>query len=335
VIGGRAGTVSSDRRTVGARLKGAFVDNAPLKLLAFILALTVYLLVNTDEDRDMPVRVPVVYKTPPDKALVSKPVDQIEIVIRGPYRRIRRFDPREIGWIDLDLTDGRSGEIAITADMIDLPRGLELVEIEPKVVQVAFEDAKVGTVRVEPSFGGRPLSGFRVDRDQVRVDPPEVLVRGAEGLIDALDVVRTQEIRVDGRSDTFPVTVGLVPPEGVEIVGDDLVDVTVAIDELLITQRTDAVPVEVRVPATPMGGPVVDATRWTISPDHVAVSLTGRRDAVEAWLAQGVTASVTLPLPAEGAGKGPVELVVALDQAADHAGVGVRIEPERVTATPK
>ena len=58
-------------------------------------------------------------------------------------------------------------------------------------------------------------------------------------------------------------------------------------------------------------------------------------NAVEAWLAQGLTASVTLPLPTEGGGKGPVELVVALDHAADHAGVGVRIDPERVTATPK
>src|SRR5688500_8987503 len=111
---------ADDRRGLAAWLRGAFSDNLGLKLLSLILAATVYLLVNSDEHREINARVRVAYVLPPDKALVSERVDEVRVTIRGPWRRIKRFDEREIDRIDVDLTGVVSGgEVTITPDMID------------------------------------------------------------------------------------------------------------------------------------------------------------------------------------------------------------------------
>jgi YbbR domain-containing protein len=311
-----------ERRRLGARLRGAFLDHLGLKALSFILAVTVYLLINTDEQREISARVRVAYVLPPGKALVSERVDEVRVAIRGPWRRIKRFDEREIDRIDLDLSNVPPGELAITPDMIRVPRGLEITAIEPRVVRVAFEDLATRQVAVTPSFAGRPLRGYQVAHGSSRVAPAVVAVRGAAGVVAALDRVRTREIRVDGRSDTFTVTVPLVPPPGVAVDPED-VQVTVAVDEELVTRRRAGVPVTI------VGGPGVDPTRWTLELDTVEVVLTGGLVAVESWIEQGLTATVMVP--ADAAAR-PVEAPVQVTGAAP--GVGVRVSPPRVTLRP-
>jgi YbbR domain-containing protein len=309
------------RAGVGGWLRGALVDNIGLKALALILALTVYLLVNTDESREINARIRVAYDLPPGKALVSQRIDEVRVTIRGPWRRIKRFDEREIDRIDLDLRRATGGEVAITPDMISLPRGLELTSIEPRVIRVAFEEIGVKRVPVRPEFAGRALHGYEVVTGRTLIDPPVVAVRGAAGLIDALEAVRTQEIRIDGRNDSFVVTVPLVPPDGVQVVGDDLAKVTVNIEEELVTRRLSEVPVEIRAPPT--------GDEWTVTPARVAVTLTGGVVAVERWLDAGVAVVVTVPHTATEPVELPVEVVTG------PAGVGVKVEPAHVRAAPK
>ena len=316
------------RRGVGGFLKGALVDNAGLKVLALILALTVYLLVNTDEKREINARVRVAYVLPPGKALVSQRIDEVRITIRGPWRHIRRFDEREIDRIDLDLTHVPDGEVAITPEMIHLPRGLEITSIQPSVIRVAFEDIEQKAVPVQPTIAGRAKHGYIVLPNRTAADPPMVTVRGAASIVHALDAIRTQEIRVDGRSDHFSITTQLVAPEGVEL-GDQQVQVAVAIDEELVTRRLGLLPVAVRVSAAP-GQQAPDLAKWRVEPASVDVVLTGNLLAVERF-APSVSATVTLT--PEGAAKGiAVELPVVVEGA---AGVGVRVTPDRVKLVPR
>jgi len=312
-------------RGPGTWLRSALTENLGLKLLSMILALTVYLLVNSDEHREINARVRVAYVLPPDKALVSERVDEVRVTIRGPWRRLKRFDEREIDRIEVDLTHVRGGEVPITPSMIDVPRGLEIISIEPKVVRIAFEDIATKQVAVVPSFAGRPMHGYETVPNRSVIDPPMITVRGAAGIVSALEGVRTQEIRVDGRSDDFTAMVPVLPPNGVEVLLDSPVQVTVAIEEQLVTRRLGAVPVAVRVPAG------VDAARWSTNPETVDVTLTGGLVAVEAWIDRGVAA--TVDLTADAAVRGgravlPVTVVGA------PAGVGVRVTPERVTVAP-
>lgn len=314
-----------EERKAGAAawLRGAFADNLGLKLLALILALTVYLLVNTDEQREINARVRVAFLLPADKVLVSERVDEVRVTVRGPWRRIKRFDEREIDRIDLDLTHVTGGEIAIDPEMIDLPRGLEITSIEPRVIRVAFEDAAQKQVPVIPTFAGRPLYGYQVVESRTTTDPPTVTVRGAAGIVSALDGVRAQQIRVDGRSDAFVARVPVAPPQGVQVSPEE-VEVTVEIDEELVTRRLASVPVTLRGATAGF-----DPDRWTVTPATVDVVLTGGLVPVERWMDAGVVAIVALP---PDAGRSMALQVVV---SGAPPGVGVRVTPEKVVVAPR
>jgi YbbR domain-containing protein len=317
------------RGGVGAWIRGALLDNPGLKLLSLILALTVYLLVNTDEHREINARVRVAYVLPPDKALVSERIDEVRVTIRGRWRRIKQFDEREIDRIDIDLTNVTGGEVVITPDMIDLPRGLEITSIHPQVIRVAFEEIATKQVQVLPTFGGRPLQGYQVVPTRTSVKPPMITVSGAAGVVHALESVRTREIRVDGRSDDFTVSVAPLPPEGIDLDPSGPVEVEVVIEEELVTRRLGSVPVEVR--AESLG---FDPSRWAVAPDKVDVVLTGPLVTVEDWMDAGLKAIVIIPPEALGAPRaGSIELPVTVDGA--RPGVGVRVTPEKVVVSPR
>jgi hypothetical protein len=113
-----------ERSPLGRWIHSALFDNVGLKFLSMVLAITVFLLVNTDRDREITARVGVSYTLPDDKVLVSERLDEVRVTIKGPWQRLRRFDERSVDRINLDLRRAQSGEITVTPDMISLPSGL-------------------------------------------------------------------------------------------------------------------------------------------------------------------------------------------------------------------
>ncbi len=226
----------------------------------------------------------------------------------------------------------QTGEVAITSDHIRLPRGVELVSISPRSIRVAFEDKVTEVVDVVPTIAGRPLHGYAAQRDQVRVDPRVVEVRGAVGVIRALQSVRTQEIRIDGASDAIEASVRLVPPAGVELVDDDvIVVVTVPIEPAVVVKKLAAVPIALRF-SDGTSGAWADPAKWELDHAEVEVEITGYLLDVERWIAGGVIAAAVVP--AEAMAKGTkAELDVVVDGVPQ--GVGVKVSPARVSAKPK
>ncbi len=299
-------------------LRGAFFDNIGLKFLSIVLAATVFLLVNDDKDREMTVRVGVLYVLPEDKVLVSERIDDIRVTLRGPWRRLRNFDERELSRISLDLRNTPTGEIAFTSDMIQAPPGLTISQISPRSMRVAFDKRTEKTVDVAPIVAGHPLHGYVVS--EIKAAPSSVRVRGAESLLAALSSVRTREVSLEGRTDGFTASTVLVPPDGIELIGSDQVEVQVQIEEELVTRRMPGV-------AVTTVGDGFDLTRWTIAPAHVEITLTGALLAVEK--ARDMMRPVVRLVPADKIGRETEVKIEGLPP-----GVGVRISPERVKLAP-
>jgi len=127
-------------------LRGAFLDNAAIKFVSLVLAVTIFILVNTGQDVDIGVTVPVRYTMPKDRVLVSERVDQVRLSIRGSWRRTKRFDEREIEPITVDMTARGDGLLLFQEDMIRLPHGLELLSIAPQSAPLRFEPGADGRV---------------------------------------------------------------------------------------------------------------------------------------------------------------------------------------------
>lgn len=305
----------SDRGTILRWIHGALFENLGLKFLSMVLAITVFLLVNTDKDREITVRIGLEYVHPVDKVVVGQPVDEVRVTLKGAGRALKRFDERTVDRIQIDMTRAQSGEAEITPDMIEeIPPGLEIISISPRTVRVAYDKRVEKLVEIVPTLVGQPQHGYIVS--EVKVQPTTATVRGGESLLAALSAVRTTDIQLAGKTITaapvdFDVEAMLVPPLGVSL---DLPKVTVKVrivEELVTRKHT-----------YPVALTVDEAAKWKIEPPQVDVTLTGALLAIEK--ARDIAAKVKLaPSPSTE---------VQLEGV--PPGVGVRISPERVKVTP-
>jgi YbbR domain-containing protein len=287
-----------------------------------MLAVTVFLLVNTDKEREIRVRVPLEYKYPADKVMTSEPPTEATVTIKGPWRRLRAFDERELGHITLDLAGMPVGDFTdymIRRELVSLPPGLSVVSIVPPVVRVGFDKRVEKTVEVVAVTAGRPLHGYTVA--ELKVQPPAVKVRGGERLLAALTQVRTHEVNVQNRTELFDTQIDLAPPAGVEAAEPgQRVTVYVRIEEELVTKKLPGIPVTVR-------GEGIDPARWAVTPANLEVTLTGALLAVEK--AKDNLVAYVKVTPADVR---PREAEVVVEGI--PPGVGRRISPERVKVAP-
>src|SRR5262245_3211945 len=210
-------------------LRNAFVANAALKFVALVLALTVFILVHSDDQEVAGGTVDVNYKLPKDRVLVSDRVDQVRITVKGSRRRIKRFHREELEPINLDLSNMTKGEVFFQRDMIELPEGLELVSITPASLPVQFEELRVKQVPVAVDTTGAQAPGFKIESMPAR--PAKVQISGAATQVAETRTVRTQEVDLAGRSKSFRETARLAPPTGITVEGDPVVEVEVSLGE--------------------------------------------------------------------------------------------------------
>ncbi|CAN5923194.1 hypothetical protein BH11MYX3_BH11MYX3_31560 [soil metagenome] len=291
-------------------LHGAFAENLGLKFLSIVLAVTVFLLVNDDKPREQTVRVPVAYLLPEDRVLVSERIEDVKVTLKG---RLRNFNEKDVGRITIDLRNAPNGEVAITNDMLQTPAGVSIASITPRSMRVTWDKRSERLIEVQPAISGHPQHGYMAL--EIKPEPPTIKVRGGEKLLAALTGVRTREISLEGRTETFTTSAQLVPPDGIELVGAESVSVRVQIDEELVSRKIPDVAVSVK-------GDGVDASRWTITPRQVEVTLTGALLAVEKT--KGAMTPVVKVTVNDKAREGEVTIEGV------PPGVGVRISPERV-----
>jgi len=304
-----------ERGAIRGWLQSAMFDNVGLKFLSMVLAVTVFLLVNTDKDREITAHVGVSYTLPEDKVLVAGRIDEVRVTLKGSWRRLRKFDERQIDRISLDLRRASSGELALSNDMIHLPSGIAVTAISPRAVHIQFDKRVDKIVEVTPTVVGHPQHGYIVT--EVKPVPATVKLRGAEGVLAALTAIRTREISLEGRNDSFATETQVLSPDGVDVAGNPDLSVQIRVDEELVMRKLPGQTVTLR------DG---DASRWKIMPAQVDVTLTGALLAVEK--ARSSLAPV-IKLPTDGKTR---EVEVTIDGL--PPGIGVKISPERVKLAP-
>ena len=297
-------------------LRGAMFDNLGLKFLSMVLAVTVFLLVNTDKDREITVRVGVSYTLPADKVLVSERIEEVQVTLKGSWRRLRKLDPREVDRVNLDLRHASSGEFTISNDMIHLPSGVSVASVNPRSVHVAFDKLLEKVVEVSVTVTGRPQHGYMFQ--EVKPVPATVKLRGGVSTVSALSSIRTHEVSLEGRTDSFTTETELAPPDGVEVLGNTRISVQIRIDEELVSRKFSGIAIAIRGDG--------DAARWTVSPAQVDVTLTGALLAIEKARGQLVPVVKLTPDPR------PREVEVTIEGL--PPGIGVKVSPEHAKLSP-
>jgi YbbR domain-containing protein len=303
-------------------LRRAFIENAPLKGVAMILAITLFILVRGDKDTERSVHVALAIVRPEGRVLLANPPDEVEVTLRGPWTRIKRLNPKDVDPIVLDLSKVDDGDIVLDSTMVHIPAGLRVASIKPARFAVAFEHVKKLPVVPEPA--GAPAEGYIVSK--ITADPSAVSVRGVKAVLDGLHDLRTLPVPVATKRMTFRAQVGLAPlPKGAEA-EEDLIEVEVSIVEEAAARTLGAVTVITRPPVGVPKPPNLE-----VIPSKVEIVLRGGAAAIRQVQADEVKAVVELHPEDLGAKQRRARVTVeGLPE-----GVAAEVHPKEVVLVPK
>jgi len=300
-----------------------FVENAALKMVSLILAVTLFILVSGEKETERSLRVGVAYVRPEERVLVTEVPDSVEVWVRGPWTRIKRLDPAGVDPIVVDLTKHNDGDVRFDAADIRLPAGLEVTSIRPSSIRVQFEHQK--TVPVVPELVGAPPDGFIVEK--VVAEPATIGLRGPQNTIDGIADVRTLPMSVVGKRAPFRQEVALVPL-GRDLMTDvDTVVIDVQVVEEVRTRTLSNVNVTVKPPA---GAPRSTASALAIDPTSVDIVLRGGAAAMREVEPKKIAAVIELQIEdlAPGATRSATVLINGTPP-----GVAIEVHPREISVS--
>jgi diadenylate cyclase len=179
-------------------LRRVFLENFWLKVVAILLAFTLWLKVHRDPITEVAIQVPVEFHNiPPNLEISSDTVYRSTVRLRGPERAIHQLDASEVR-AEIDLTGLHPGErtFDVTAEQIQHPRELAVVQIVPSEFHITFDAELKREVPVKPRIMGNFASGYEIG--QVVVNPATVAISGPQKHVAAVDAAITDPIDVSG-----------------------------------------------------------------------------------------------------------------------------------------
>lgn len=162
-----------------------------------------------------------------NELIVLDPVLRVQVRLRGPSSLISALSPAQVSVI-VDLRDARQGstEILLEPGNVIRPQGLDVMSIEPNLLQLEVDKVVNDFRPVRARLEGEPAAGAIAGL--ATAQPPNVLVRGPESILAALETLTTRPVQLDGHAIDFEEQVIVVSPSPlVQVVQPRIVTVKV------------------------------------------------------------------------------------------------------------
>jgi hypothetical protein len=289
-------------------IRSLFTENIGLKLVSLGFALTLYSLVHGSQEAQRSMLVGVVALTPPENAnreLVSPIPAEIRVTVRGARSTLDDLHADDIQ-VQLDLRSASETRKVFTPDMIPVPPGITVQQIDPPELDLKWEDRIVRDVPVEVGVVGSPAAGFVVKAAPV-AEPKTVRAQGPRSQVLVLQRARADAFDVGGVTEgKYTRQLAIDRPYG-RIVYDALtVSATVEIGREVVERPFTKIPVA-----------VLGHVNGKAQPSDVDVRLSCPPEIVRALRPEQVLPRVQITSPAEhGSDVFPVQL--AIDQCDVH-----------------
>jgi hypothetical protein len=179
-----------------AFLRRYVLHNFALKLVALAAAVMLWVAVARDPTDYVAVKVPVEFQHAPENLEIStENIPEVQIRVRGPGRVVRQLAQSEVHAV-IDLAGAKPGEHTydLAGPQIHLPREVELVQVVPPQLQLAFDWSAWRQIPIQARIVGMNAAA----PPAVRVEPPTALVLGPKQQVDDVHFALTDAIDVAG-----------------------------------------------------------------------------------------------------------------------------------------
>ena len=175
------------------------VQNFWLKVLSLLLASLLWLAISRDEQPAIvAIRAPIVFQhVPPQLEISNEAIPEAQIRVRGPERTVRQLRTNEVQ-AEIDLTGVNAGErtFDITAQQVRHPRDVEVLQVVPSQLHVAFDTRATRQVEVRARVTGNFASGEQIVK--VETDPAQITIAGPRRHVERIDAATTDPIDATG-----------------------------------------------------------------------------------------------------------------------------------------
>lgn len=212
--------------------KTPFLNNIGKKVLALVIAISLWLVANLQHDVEKNITIDINYANlPPGLIVVNNPPEKLNLRVRGPRSQLSSITSQNMLFtIDLSNISSGMSKFEIGTDQITPPRDVQVTGISPAEIKIEADKLSKKRVKVEPSIGA-PEMGYEI------IGKPELSastasIEGPKNLLTKINSITTDPVSVKGEKSKFTIEVPLRSPYStVKIVGDNTVKVTINIQE--------------------------------------------------------------------------------------------------------
>lgn len=125
------------------KIKDGVIFNFSYKMVAFFIALILWLSILGRRDFIVTKTVDVNFLTAQGYVVTGQSADSIQLKLSGPQPLLRKFNEKK-QTLDVDILDKKSGlhEVDILANKIETPLGIKVLSIRPNVIRVEVSEDK-------------------------------------------------------------------------------------------------------------------------------------------------------------------------------------------------
>lgn len=305
-------------------IRGLLLDNLGLKVISLVCAMAVFWLVRGAEEAQRAVFVDVIATTPPatsERMLTSDLPAKVRLTLRGSRSILNALHSDEIPPVQVDLSASTASLYYFDPETFELPGGVEVVQIAPPTIPLAWAERSSRSVSIVPAMEGAPEPGLML-AGTPSVRPSTTMLRGPAPDLATVERLMTDPVTISGLpAGRYERRVGLVRlPGHVENAGETTITVSF---ELAPEVAQRSVP---RLEIAVIGGVARE-----VRPTRVRVTLRGSPLVLDAMDALSLVPYVDVGAlePEAGTQAVPVQ-VRGIPQGVELAGV----EPDEALVTP-
>ncbi len=219
--------------------------------LAFLFAISIWLYANFyTSDLIRVFRVPVFIQHINDNyVVVEKTASEVTLSLKGPQIFFKTFE-EEFKQINLRLSQGSgSHRLLLNEKILNLPKGLKLLSIEPKFIDVIIDEIDERQVNVKIDLVDSPVQYIILKNIS---HPGRVILSGPRSVLYNISEIRTAKIDLSNlefnpylRSKTIKVP--LVVPEKTKVKGSSIIPISFNYD--ILTETVEFRNLKVEPPA--------------------------------------------------------------------------------------
>jgi hypothetical protein len=185
---------------IAKRIRALFFEDRGLKAVSFVSAIALYALVHGVSEAQRTFSVDLVALTPPNtpnRILTSPLPPRVRVTVHGAKNLVDDLHSDDLGTFQVILKNATDTRVLLAEDMVHLPTGVKVDQIDPPYVDLTWEERIARDVPIQVSVVGAPAVGFVV-KGALDAFPALVRITGPKSGVTAMQHARAEAFDVAG-----------------------------------------------------------------------------------------------------------------------------------------